>query len=97
MVETQSKARIVPWGWTLSTFLLITYLLCAGLRLTMPTYYPMHQAWGQMHAGWAPMMQGYGWLSLPGFLGGAVASFAFGWYAAALLVPLYNYFNGRAG
>ena len=87
-VTTSTKIRI--WGWTLSIFLLVTYLLCVGFGLLFP---------GRFHllGAWASLLPGFEWPTWPSFLAGAVGSFLFGWYGAVILVPLYNYFSRKAG
>ncbi len=90
MPNSSSVTSVKVWGWTFSTFLLVTYLLCIGFGLVAPDQMHMHRAW-------APLLPGFEWLTLTGFLGGAVGSFLYGWYAAFLLVPLYNFFSQRAG
>lgn len=88
MVESSMKDSIMRWGWTLSTFLLITYLICVAFGLMVPDTFHMHKAW-------APLLPGFEWLTLTGFLAGALGSFLYGWYVALLGVPLYRYFAGR--
>lgn len=90
MAKSAIGQSIRTWGWTLSIFLLITYLVCVAFGLVAPEQMHMHRAW-------APLLPGFEWLTLTGFLAGAVGSFLYGWYAALLLVPLYNFFNRRAG
>jgi hypothetical protein len=86
-MNTQTmKASITRWGWTLSTFLLVSYLICVAFGLLMPTGLHMHEAW-------APLLPGFEWLTLSGFLAGAVGSFMYGWYIAVLAVPLYRFFG----
>jgi len=86
MTSATVGSRIRGWGWTLSLFLLITYLICVGFGLVVPEQFHMHEAW-------APLLPGFEWLTWPGFIAGAVGSFAYGWYAAVLLVPLHNFFS----
>ncbi len=80
------KASISRWGWTLSIFLLVTYLICVAFGLLMPAEFHMHEAW-------APLLPGFEWLTLSGFIAGAVGSFLYGWYIAILAVPLYRLFG----
>ena len=89
MSTASTKASILTWGWTLSVFLLITYLICVGFGLLAPMQFHMHEAW-------APLLPGFEWLSVTGFIAGAVGSFLYGWFIAVLVVPLYRYFSGRA-
>ena len=70
--------------------LTVVILLYLAFGLVAPEQMHMHRAW-------APLLPGFEWLTLTGFLAGAVGSFLYGWYAALLLVPLYNFFNRRAG
>ncbi|MFZ5616711.1 MAG: hypothetical protein ACOZAA_05240 [Pseudomonadota bacterium] len=87
--------RIVPVGHAVSLFLAITFTLTAVLAL-------LHH--GGMAAG-APnggdavmnhtaLMDGMGHRGPVGFLIGFAVSYALGWYAALVFVPLYNFFNG---
>ena len=88
MNEETLGGSIRTWGWTLSLFLLITYLLCVGYGLLMPARFHMLETW-------APLLPGFEWLTWPGFIAGAVGSFLYGWYAAVLLVPLHRFFSAR--
>ena len=88
MSDSVSRASIKVWGWTLSIFMVLTYLICIGYGLVVPSSVHMHQVW-------APLLPGFEWLTLQGFLAGAVGSFLYGWYGAVILVPLYNFFSRR--
>lgn len=48
-----------------------------------------------MHEAWAPLLPGFEWLTLSGFLAGALGSFLYGWYIALIAVPLFRYFQKR--
>jgi len=78
--------RLVPLGLTLSSFLLITYLLCIIFGLIAPGQFHMHEAW-------APLLPGFEWLTPQGALFGAIGSYLYGWYIAVLFVPLYRLFH----
>lgn len=83
----QSTGRtIIRWGWTLSLFLLLSYLICIVFGLLMPAQFHMHEAW-------APLLPGFTWLTWSGFFAGVVGSFFYGWYIALLIVPLYHLFG----
>lgn len=90
MANRSLTSSILSWGWTLSIFLLISFLICVAFGLLVPGQFHMHEAW-------APLLPGFVWLTLPGFLAGALGSFLYGWYIAVLGVPLYRYFRGRFG
>lgn len=89
MPNSPPKPSITVWGWTLSVFLLLTYLICVGFGLIAPATMHMHRAW-------APLLPGFEWLTLTGFVAGALGSFAYGWFIAVLGVPLYRHFSKRA-
>jgi len=91
MTETsigQSSIRIVPAGHALSMFLVVTYLLCILFGLMVPAEMHMYQAW-------APLLPGFEWLTWPGFIFGFIGAYVYGWYIAALFVPLYRFFAAR--
>tara|TARA_R110000824_G_scaffold137602_6_gene301811 strand:+ start:697 stop:975 length:279 start_codon:yes stop_codon:yes gene_type:complete len=81
MAESTIRSTILLWGWTLSLFLLISYLLCIIFGLMAPQSMHMHEAW-------APLLPGFEWLTLTGFFAGAIGSFAYGWYIAIAIIPI---------
>lgn len=86
-MQTQPVSRqIIRWGWTLSMFILLSYLICVTFGLLVPGRFQMHEAW-------ALLLPGFEWLTLPGFIAGAIGSFFYGWYIAILIVPLYRFFG----
>ena len=80
--------KVKPLGNTLSLFLSISFLLCIGWGLVMPTSLHMHEAW-------APILPGFNWSPL-GVLIGLVGAYLYGWYIALVFVPLYNLFHKGA-
>lgn len=90
MSNTSTAKQILIWGWTLSLFLLVTFLICVGFGTIAP-------GWAHMHEAWAPLLPGFEWLTWPGFLAGAAGSFAYGWYIAILGVPLKRFVENRFG
>jgi hypothetical protein len=89
MRSKSTGTAIIRWGWTLSLFLLLSYLICIAFGLAMPQRFHMHEAW-------APLLPGFTWLTWTGFFAGAVGSFFYGWYIALLIVPLYRLFGSAA-
>lgn len=81
MAQVSNRRQIFVWGWTLSLFLLLTYLICIGFGLVAPKSMHMHEAW-------AALLPGFEWLTPQGFFAGAVGSFLYGWYIALLIIPL---------
>jgi hypothetical protein len=78
--------QIIRWGWTLSVFILLSFLICIAFGLLMPGRFHMDEAW-------APLLPGFAWLTWSGFIAGAVGSFLYGLYIAVLIVPLYRFFG----
>ncbi|WP_246249260.1 hypothetical protein [Chelativorans alearense] len=48
-----------------------------------------------MHQLLPMLLPGFTWLNCPSFLLGLAWSFFYGWYAALVFVPLFNYFAAR--
>ena len=90
MSDISTGKQILILGWTLSLFLLVSYLICIGFGIIAP-------AWAHMHEAWAPWLPGFEWLTWPGFLAGAVGSFTYGWYIALFVIPLKRFFEKRIG
>ncbi len=86
--KTASRLSISVLGNSLGLFFAITFALCVLFDLILPSY-AMNQAW-------AVFFPGFVWLTWNGFIIGLVESFAYGWYAAIILVPLYNFFAARS-
>lgn len=78
---------LVPLGWSISAFFVISYILCILLGLVVPD--------GGMHRPWLQFFPGFEWLTLKGFIIGLVEAFIYGWYVAFLFGWLYNFFAER--
>ena len=86
-----SPARTVPvaaLGMALSLFLLISYVLCVLFYLLFPDLV-------LNHAVLVLFLPGFKLLTWPSFILGAIESFGYGWYAALIFAPLYNFFALR--
>ena len=81
------RLAIVPLGLSLGSFLVITYVLCVLFGLFVSDR-GMHQLMAQM-------LPGFTWITWPSFFVGAIWSFVFGWYAAVVFAPLFNFFAAR--
>jgi len=73
-------------GQVTSLFLAITYTLCVLFDLVFPQYamYPL----------WQRLLPGFQWISWQSYVLGLAETYLYGWYAAIVWVPLYN-FVGR--
>lgn len=80
--------RITTLGQALSMFLVISYLLCIAFGLLAPARFHMHEAW-------APLLPGFEWLTLSGFIFGLIGSYLYGWYIAVVFMPLYRWIERR--
>ena len=96
LVETTGTARapgatlvpMVALGMSLSLFFVISYLLCILLYLLFPQLVIEHAALKLF----LPYFELLTW---PSFFLGLVESFGYGWYAALIFVPIYNFFAAR--
>lgn len=82
-----NKHRMIVVGNTASLFLLVSFVLCVAFGAVFPSV--------RMVEAWAPLLPGFEWLTLKGFLFGLVGSYLYGWYIAVLWVPLYAWFSRR--
>jgi hypothetical protein len=81
------RLPVVPLGLSLSVFLVISYVLCVLLGLIW---------WDAgLHRPWLQFLPGVTWLTWPSFLLGLVEVIAYGWYAALVFAPLFNFFVAR--
>lgn len=78
---------IVALGMALGTLLAVIFALCVGFDLIWPQL--------AMYETWIRLLPGVTWLSWPSFLLGLVESFGYGWFAALIFAPIYNYFAAR--
>jgi len=85
--RTATRVHVPALGMALGTLFALTYLLCVVFDLWLPgeAMYPV----------WAPLLPGFSWLTWPSFFLGLVETFIYGWYAALVFGPLYNFFAGR--
>ena len=73
-------------GLSLSTFFAISYVICIMGYLIMPDFPVQHEAL-------SIFLPGFRLLSWQSYFLGLIESFAWGWYIAAVFVPLYNFFG----
>ena len=78
--------RIKTVGLSLSAVLAVTYTLCVLWDALFPGW-AMYQLWQRV-------FPGFSW-SIVGFLIGLVETVVYGFYIAAIFVPVYNYLHGR--
>lgn len=86
-VQAAPRISVIALGMSLGLFLAVTFTLCISFDLLFP---------GQaMYESWLRLLPGFTWLSWPSFFLGLAESFAYGWYVALVLGPLYNFFAAR--
>ncbi|MDP2123623.1 MAG: DUF5676 family membrane protein [Parvibaculum sp.] len=78
---------IVPLGMSISSFFVITYVLCVLFGLLVSSQ--------GMHQLLSTLLPGFTWLTWPSFLLGLVWMFGLGWYIAVIFAPIYNFFVAR--
>lgn len=86
---TPDHARRIPvigFGLALSSFLLLSFVLCVAGYLIAPGLPITHSALSLF-------LPGFQLLSWPGFFVGAVESVLWGWYIALVFGSLYNFFT----
>ncbi len=84
------RLSLLPIAWTLAFFVAAVYTLDVVAGLLLPDWYVMQNFWESILPGYA--FNGLGWGS---FLLALVESFAGGFLAAVIFVPIYNFFAGR--
>jgi len=91
ILSSVPRARLIPMlalGMAPSLFLVISYLICIVSSLVLPGL-PIN------HGMQSFFLPGFELLSWQCFLAGLIESFAWGWYAVLIFVPLYNFFALR--
>ena len=81
----RESLSIVVVGFSVSLFFVISYVLCLIGYLAFPDL-PI------AHGALSIFLPGFKLLDWQSFFLGLVESFAWGWYVAVILVPLYNFF-----
>ena len=84
-----SRIPIMALGLSLSLFFALSFTLCVLAGLVLPNW--------SLHQPWLQFFPGFTWLTWPSFFLGLSESFAYGWYVALILGPLYNLLAARGG
>ncbi len=79
---------LVPLGMALGLSLAISYLACVLFYLVFPDAV-------LSHAVLVLFLPGFKLLNWSSFALGLIESYAYGWYAALVFAPLYNFFAAR--
>lgn len=88
-IHTNAYAiTVMPTGHALSLLFSISYLLCIAFGLLAPAEMRMYEAW-------APLLPGFEWLTVSGFIFGLIGAYLYGWYIAVVFAPLYRFFSKR--
>jgi 2TM family of unknown function (DUF5676) len=78
---------LTAFGQATSLFLAITFTLCVAFDLLFPAH--------AMYQTWQKLLPGFTFIGWGSFFLGLVESYAYGWYATLIWVPLYNVFAAR--
>jgi len=84
----KSTLSLGAFGHATSLFLAMTFALCVAFDLVFPQV--------AMYRSWQALLPGFTWISWGSFVLGLIESYAYGWYAALIWVPLYNVFVARS-
>lgn len=76
-------------GLALGALFSVTYVLCVLWDIALPRY--------AMHQVWAPLLPGFAWLGIGGFLIGLVETFIYGVYGGVFFAYLYNHLIKKTG
>lgn len=82
-----AQIPLIPFGWSISAFFVISYFLCVLSGLLVPSW--------SMHQPWLQFFPGFEWLTLKGFIIGFLEAIVYGWYVAFLFGWLFNFFAAR--
>lgn len=74
-------------GLSLAAFLTITFVVCVVFDLLFPAH--------AMYPAWEKLLPGFTWISWSSFFLGGIETFAYGWYAAFVFGPIYNFLGRR--
>ena len=77
-------------GWSLGSWAAVSFVVCVLWGLVTPQELHMHEFLELI-------LPAFTWLTWWGFLLGLIESFLYGFYAAIVFVPLYNFFWRRWG
>ena len=78
------RLSVMATGISLGLFLAISFILCIALAFIFPNV--------ALHTSRVQFLPGFTWLTWPSFFLGLCESFAYGFYTAIVLVPLYIFF-----
>lgn len=84
------RLSLLPIAWTMAFFLAAIFALDVVIGLLLPDWYVMQNFWELILPGYT-----FNGINLGTFLLALVESFAGGFLAAVIFVPIYNFFAGR--
>ena len=83
--ETMRPLRIKTVIFTITTFGILTYIICIVSNLVFPQW--------EMYKLWEILLPGFTWISWGSFFIGLIGLVGYGIYISAIFVPVYNYFG----
>jgi hypothetical protein len=86
-MNTTARLPVVPLGLSLSSFFVITYVLCVLFGIFVSDR--------GVHQLLPLLLPGFTWITWPSFFLGLVWSFVYGWFVAVVFAPLFNFFAVR--
>ena len=85
-----SRLNIKVVTWSLAVFTEVSFLICVLYGSIVPETVHMTQFL-------EIVLPGFRWLTVTGFLIGALESFLYGAYIGLVFTPIYNFFQQRWG
>ena len=85
-----SRLNIKVVTWSLAVFTEVSFLICVLYGAIVPETVHMTQFL-------EIVLPGFRWLTVTGFLIGALESFLYGAYMGLVFTPIYNFFQQRWG
>jgi|TARA_R110002072_G_scaffold97728_10_gene214939 hypothetical protein len=81
------RIPVIALGMSLASFFALTFVLCVLFDLWFPSL--------AMNRVWTPLLPGFTWISWSSFFLGLAETFAYGWYIALIVGPLFNLFSAK--
>ena len=81
------RMSLLAVGHATSLLLTISFVLCVGFDFLFPEH--------AMYQSWQNLLPGFEWISWKSFFLGVIETYAYGWYAALIWVPIYNFAVSR--
>lgn len=83
-----NRISLIAVGHATSLLLAITFALCVAFDVLFPEH--------AMYTVWQKLLPGFTGINLSSFFIGLIEAYGYGWYAALIWVPIYNWSANRS-